>query len=99
MTSEQYGRANRTVYPIIITLYVYLILILFAYLASNPATVATYIQIVVSFFAIIAATFFLKTKRYTKSGGVGMLASASIAYAVVVLLNGSAESFAYAYPI
>ena len=99
MTSEQYGRANRTVYPIILTLYVYLILILIAYLASNPATVAAYIQIVVSIITIIAATFFLKTKRYTKAGGVGMLASASVAYVVVVLLNGSAESFAYAYPI
>jgi len=56
-------------------------------------------QLVVSVAAVIAAIVFFITKKDTKTGAVGMLASATAAYAVCVLLNSNNEVFAYAFPI
>lgn len=99
MTKEQYRRANSTVYPIITAVFIYLALILVAFCATSGGTSATYIQIGASILAIIVATVFFLTKRDTKMCGIVMLVSASVAYAVVVNVSNSVESFAYAFPI
>ena len=99
MTREQYIRANKTVFPIIIAEFVYVFLILAAFCATSGGTGVTYVQMAVSIFAIVVSTIFFIIKKDTKMCGIAMLMSASIAYAVIVNVSNSTESFAYAFPI
>lgn len=99
MTREQYYRANKTVFPILVAVFSYLLLILIGLTATSGGNTNTYFQMGASIFAIVGCLFFFVTQKDTKSGGVGMLISASIAYALVVNLNNSVEIFAYAFPI
>lgn len=99
MTSEQYKRANSTVYPVITAVFAYIVLILAAFCATTGGTGVTYVQIVASILVIIVATVLFITKKDTKVCGTGMLIVASLAYAIIVNVSNSTESFAYAFPI
>lgn len=99
MTKEQYIRANKAVYPIILAEFAYIVLILTAFCFSNGGSGVTYLQIVMSILTIIISTVLMFTKRDTKMCGVCMLVAASVSYATIVLASNSIESFAYAFPI
>lgn len=99
MTAEQYRRANGTVFPVITVVLAYMALILIAFCATGGGSTVTYIQIVANVIAIVVATFGFIQFREQKLGGIIILVSASLAYAVTVLVSTSVESFAYAFPI
>ena len=99
MTKEQYKRSNSTVYPIIIAVFAYLFLILAAFCATTGGTGVTFMQMALSIIVIIVATVFFITKKDTKICGTVMLSVACFAYAIVVIISNSPESFAYAFPI
>lgn len=99
MTSEQYKRANSTVFPIIIAVFIYIVLILAAFCATGGGTAVTYVQIVVSLLTIIASVVSFIAAKKTRICGIVMLAAASLGYAVVLNFSNSVESFAYAFPI
>lgn len=99
MTPEQYRRANKTVFPIIVAVFAYIILILGALCATGGGTGVTYLQIVASALVIIISTVVFLTKQDTKLCGIVILVSASIAYAIIVIVSNSVESFAYGFPI
>lgn len=99
MTSEQYRRANTTVYPIIVGVYAYLCLIMLSLCITAGGTVVTYVQMGFSIMTMIVSTIFFVTMRDTKLCGVMILISASVSYAVMVLISNNDESFAYAFPI
>lgn len=99
MTGAQYKRANSTVFPIIMIVLGYFCLTLIASVAASEATWRVWLQLGVSAVGMIAAVVFFVTMRDTKAGSVGILASATVAYAVCVLMNTNNEVFAYAFPI
>lgn len=101
MTKAQLRRANSTIYPILMTILGYIVLVIVAFLAKNGfrGTVGHYLQIGVGLAAIIGCTVFYLTKRDTYECGVGMLACSAAAYVVTVLTNKNPEVSAYAYPI
>lgn len=99
MTSEQYIRANRTVFSIITTIFAYLFIILAGFCATSGGVTVTYVQMAVSILVIVISTIFFVTKKDTKICGDVMVLAASIGYAVIVIVSNSAESFAYAFPI
>ena len=99
MTREQYKRANSTIFPIIIAVYAYLFVILAAFCATAGGTGVTYVQMILSILVIIISTVFYIVKKDTKLCGLVMLLSASVAYAIIVIISNSPESFAYAFPI
>ena len=98
-TSEQYKRANKTVFPILIAEFLYITLILAGFCMSNGGTGVTYLQIGACIVTIIINIVIFITKMDTKMCGVVMLVASSVTYAVIVIASNSAESFAYAFPI
>lgn len=99
MTSEQYIRANKTVFPIITTIFAYLFIILVGFCATSGGVTVTYVQMAVSILVIVISTIFFVTKKKTKICGDVMVLAASLGFAVIVIVSNSAESFAYAFPI
>lgn len=99
MTSEQYKRANSTVYPVVTVVYAFLILILAGFCATSGGSAVTYVQMAVSAVAITVSTVAFITKKDTKICGEIMLIASCLAYAIVVIISNSTESFAYAFPI
>lgn len=99
MTKEQYRRANATVYPIITAVFTYVFIILSAFCLTSGGTGVTYVQIGVSLLAIAVATVLFVSQKDTKMCGIVMLVAASVAYAVIVNVSNSTESFAYGFPI
>ena len=98
-TKAQFLRANKTVFPILVAEFLYIILILIGFCMSSGGSGVTYLQIGVSIAALIVITAIFIVKRDTKMCGVVMLVAASVAYAVIVIASNSPESFAYAFPI
>lgn len=99
MTGEQYARVNKTVYPIIMAIFVYMILILTGFCMSTGGVPVTYLQIAISIVVAIISTIFFVKKKNQSICGKAMIISASVAYAIIVIVSNSAESFAYAFPI
>lgn len=99
MTSEQYKRANKAVYPVLLVILGYFSVVTGIRIFSGGGTVANFVKIGVCIVAILVSTFFFLTKKDTKAAGVAMLAVSSVAYAVVVLFSENIEVFAYAFPI
>lgn len=99
MTREQYLRANKAVYPIILSVFGYLALLLLAFCATKGGKPITYIQIVTCILTIIVTTIFFVLKKDTKLCAEVLLVTAAIAYTIVVNLNTSSDAFAYAFPI
>lgn len=101
MTAEQTKRANRTVFPILSIIMGYLALILILYVATTKGKPmgGTIAQIIVSLAALGVSIAVYVTKKDTMLCTRVMLASASLAFAVLEILSESATSFAFAYPI
>ena len=101
MTSEQYKRANATVFPVIAIIlgYMVLIMLLFVFTNEGGGSWTHYIQIAAGVLALIVSTVVYILKRDTKMCGIVMLGSASLAYVVTVLFNNNLLSFSYAFPV
>ena len=99
MTQEQYRRANGKVYSVLLVILGYFFLTLIAYVAAGSATWKTWVQMVVTIVALVACTASFLTKRDTKLCAVINMVSGSIAYATLVLLNGTEGTYAYAFGI
>ena len=99
MTASQYKRVHSVIYPILAIIFGYVVLIMFGQMASVAVAANNWVQVVVSVAALIVSTVFFVTKRDQKICGIVMLASASVAYVVIVLATNNIESFSYAFPI
>lgn len=99
MTEKQFKRANGTVFPVIAIILGYVIVILAAFCVTFGGTAVTYLQIVASILALGVSTFFFVTKKDTQLCSTVILASASVAYAVIAIFGNSNTSFGYAFPI
>lgn len=99
MTSNQYKRANRVVFPVLIVIMGYIILSLGAFILSGMADWQTYVQIAASTVGIIVCTALFLTKRETRLCAVGMLGAAFAVYIVIRLVGHMEDSYTYAFPI
>lgn len=99
MTKKQYKSANSAVYSVLIVVLGYFILTLVGHLLISEATWKIYLQLGTDVAAVAASTAVFIKKREEKICSVVMLASASLAYMMVILFNTSDLTFVYAYAI
>ncbi len=99
MTAAQYKRAHSTIFPIIAIILGYVVLIMIGQVTAVGAGWNHYLQMGVSLVALAVSTVIYLLKREEKICGIVMLASAAIAYVVIVLCTNNTECFAYAFPI
>lgn len=101
MTKEQIKRANGAVFPIIMIIMGYLLLTLgvYALTSQGGATWKTYLQIVVAIVTIIITIIAYTVKGTEKIGAIIILGVAAAAIFIVTIVNTSAGTYVYAFPV
>ncbi len=99
MSSNQYKRANKVVFPVLIVIMAYIVLSLGAYILKGLADWQTYVQVVASVVGIVVCVVLFLTKRDTKLCAVGMLGAAFAVYIAIRLVGHMEDSYSYAFPI
>lgn len=99
MTKEQYRKANGTVYPVIMILMAYILLVTLGVISNKGMQTRTIVQAVVAIVAMVTATCGFAVKREHKSGTTIILSSVSVAYFVIMLVNDAPNTYVYAIPV
>ena len=99
MTEEQYKRANGAIFPVLLIIIGYIALSMLLFAAYSGATWKIWFQLGTAVAAIVIIIIAYITGRSTKKCGIMILASASLVYVVVSLLNSTADTWAYAIPV
>lgn len=101
MTKEQIKRANGTVFPIIVFIMAYLLLTLGAFVLTSKdgANWKTYLQIAVAAITLVIEIATYLTKRGEQIGSVIILSTAAAAIFIITIVNSTAGTYAYAFPI
>ena len=101
MTKEQIKRANGTVFPIIVFIMAYLLLTLGAYVLTSKdgANWKTYLQVAVAAITLVIEIATYLTKRGEQIGSVIILSTAAAAIFIITIVNSTAGTYAYAFPI
>ena len=101
MTKEQIKRANGTVFPIIVFIMAYLLLTLGAFLLTSKdgANWKTYLQVAVAAITLVIESATYLTKRGEQIGSVIILSTAAAAIFIITIVNSTAGTYAYAFPI
>lgn len=101
MTKEQYRRANKVVFPIMVLILGYLTLAMILLILTQSTSTGwyTYVQLVASVIGLIVVVAVFLTKRDTKLCGVCMMAAGAFVYVVIRLVGTSEGTCIYAYPI
>lgn len=99
MTESQYKRANRTVFILALVILVYFILVTVASGALESGNIGIMMRVVITVAALIGVVLSYVLWRDQKKGAIGMMACATIAYAVMVLFGNNIGVYAYAFPV
>ena len=101
MTKEQIKRANGTVFPIIVFIMAYLLLTLGAHILTSKdgANWRTYLQVAVAAITLVIEITTYLTKRGEQIGSVIILSTAAAAIFIITIVNSTAGTYAYAFPI
>lgn len=101
MTKEQYRRANKVVFPIMVLILGYLLLAMTLLILTKSASAGwhTYVEIAASMIGLIVVVSAFLTKRDTKLCGVCMMAAGAFVYVVFRLVGTSEGTCIYAYPM
>ena len=101
MTKEQIKRANGAVFPIIVFIMAYLLLTLGAYMlvSESGTNWKTLLQIAVAVITLVVEIVTYLTKRAERIGSVIILSTAAVAIFIVTIVNSTAGTYAYAFPI
>lgn len=101
MTKEQYRRANKVVFPVMVLIMGYLLLAmaLLVLTKSPSAGWHTYVEIAASLIGLVVVAVVFLTKRDTKICGVCMMAAGAFVYVVFRLVGTAEGTSIYAYPI
>lgn len=101
MTKEQIKRANGTVFPIIVFIMAYLLLTLGAYVLTSKdgANWKTYLQVAVAAITLVIEIATYLIKRAEQIGSVIILSTAAAAIFIITIVNSTAGTYAYAFPI
>lgn len=100
MTQKQYKRANGVVFSVIVIVLGYFCITMPLSAATVTGfNIRTILQIIFSILGMIGTVIGFIAKKDGKAGAVIMLASASVAYAVIFLTGTNMNVYAYAFPI
>ena len=101
MTKEQYRRANKVVFPIMILILGYLLFAMGALVLtkSDSAGWYTYVEMLASLVGLILVVVMFLTKQDTKLCGVCMMGAGAFVYIVFRLIGTSEGTSIYGYPI
>lgn len=101
MTKEQYRRANKVVFPVMVLIMGYLLLAMALTLMTSSSNAGwhTYVEAAVSLIGLIVSVIVFCTKKDTKICGVCMMAAGAFVYIVFRLVGTAEETSIYAYPI
>lgn len=101
MTEQQYRRASKKVFLVIVITYGYVALTMLAYLATNKDATAwkAIVQLVTAVAVIAVSAFGHATKSETRQGAIMLCTSLAVGYVVVMLLNSTAGTWTYALPM
>ena len=101
MTEEQYRRASKKVFLVVTIVYAYIGLTMLAYMTANKdANVGkSVVQLVVALAVIAIATFGHLTQSATRQGAVILCTSMAVGYVIIMLLNSTEGTWAYAFPM
>lgn len=101
MTKEQYRRANKVVFPVMVLIFGYLLLAmgLLVFTQSDSAGWHTYVEMAASLVGLIIVFVVFFAKKDTKICGVCMMAAGAFVYVVFRLVGTAEGTSIYAYPI
>lgn len=101
MTEQQYKRASKVVYSIIVIVFGYIAVTMVAWLQSTKDAILwkTAVQMIAAILAIIVSSIAYFTMRGTRRGAEIMLISMASGYVVLSLFNGTVGTFTYALPL
>lgn len=101
MTKEQFRRANKVVFPVMVLILGYLLLAmgLLVLTKSDSAGWHTYAEMASSLVGLIVVIAVFLTKKDTKICGICMMAAGAFVYVVFRLVGTSEGTSIYAYPI
>lgn len=100
MTSDQYNRANRAIYPVIMVIIAFLEIILtLEFLDFKVLSVGKYVQFFANLACMALATFgFIKLKG-KKLGSILITSGGSLSFLVVSFVSDTAYLYVYAIPV
>ena len=99
MTGSQYRRANRTVFILVSVILTYFILTMGATALRSGSNLQTYLRAGMVALMYIGTVIFYMTGKGQKKAAIGMMACATVAYAVIVLFGENTSVYAYAFPV
>ncbi|MDE7416673.1 MAG: chemotaxis protein [Lachnospiraceae bacterium] len=101
MTKEQYRRANKVVFPVMVLILGYLLLAMGLLVLTKPETAGwyTYVEMAASLVGLIAVIVVFLSKKDTKICGICMMTAGAFVYVVFRLVGVSEGTSIYAYPI
>ncbi len=99
MTESQYRRANRTVFILVSVILTYFILVMGATALRSGGNLQTYLRAGMVALMYIGTVIFYMTGKGQKKAAIGMMACATVAYAVIVLFGENTSVYAYAFPV
>ena len=97
MSANQYRRANKRAYIILMMILVYLLGSLVVGAVLNGFVTSMLVQTAVFVAAIVVSTVVMVSLRSTRVGMILMMASGAASYVVVALLNRNEYAFVYAF--
>lgn len=98
MTESQYDRANKKVYPVVLTQLIIMIVITILKLFLG-ITIPNIIMIIAAFVGVFALGYVMKAEMDGKKRAIRLLGIASIVYFIFLLLSDTATVYAYALPL
>lgn len=99
MTKEQYRRANKVVFPVMLIILGYLAVAMGLAVLSGTASWYTYVEMGASMAGLIVVIVIFLAKKDTKLCGICMMGAGAFVYVVFRIFGMSENTSVYAYPI
>lgn len=101
MTREQYRRADKVVFPVMVLILGYLVAAMGLLVAVNADSAGwyTYVEMAAALAGLVIVVIAFLVRRGTKMCGVCMMAAGALVYAVFRLVGTSEGTSIYGYPI
>lgn len=99
MKKEQCKRANRIIYPVLMSVMLYLLLTMLVSFISVGATWRTCTVILANVVGCILCSAFYFVKKKSEAGGFGMIVTATVVFVIVRLVGTIMDSWVYGVPI
>lgn len=99
MTKEQYRRANKFAYIIMMIILAYMVLSMAGAMVMGDVNVRVIAQLVFSIIGAVAVNFGFFAKREEKLGSILIVLGPSLVYFIMMCVNNTQTTFMYAFPI